>query len=146
MKQTATAVTATLLAGLLGFVISPFTHDLWSFGADTFLPKLSRQGQLSLVVTLAILCLVLGVLLYRSYSQKLLLRKYEYFEKRGFWVHRKTGQRVCGNCLISGIESPLACCSFLYPNGQFQRNAWVCSRKMCKMEYCYEQGDTKDDA
>lgn len=89
-KKIVAGVTIILLAGMLGFVVSPFAHDLWSFGIDTFLPKLSRQGTLSLVATLAILCLALGVLLYRSYSKRLLIES-----------ARKQGRPVC-DCTTTG--------------------------------------------
>jgi len=144
-KKIAVAVIAALLTGLLGFVVSPFARDLWSFGADTFLPKLSKQGQLSLVATFAILCLVLASLLYCSNSKRMMQRRYQHLLKRGFWVHRKTGQRVCGNCLIAGIESPLSCFSVIYPNGTFQRYGWFCGRKDCNTEYHYETGDVPGD-
>ena len=141
MKQTAKAVIATLLAALLGFVVSPLARELWSFAAETFLPKLSKQGQLSLVATLSILCLVLGTLLYRASSIKILMRKYVHVESRGFWVHRKTNLRVCGNCLFNGIKSPLTLGTRYNQLKNQNETVWACGIKSCSSAYAYKDGD-----
>ena len=71
---------------------------------------------------------------------------YEHLKDRGFWVHRKTGERVCGNCLITDIVSPLACFGFKNARGGFDRNAWVCGRKDCGKECFFDRRDTKPHA
>jgi len=70
-----------------------------------------------------------------------ILDDYEHLKKRGFWVHRKTGQRVCGSCLIAGIESPLSAASYQDSVGRFDRNVWICGRKDCRQEYFWQKGD-----
>jgi hypothetical protein len=145
MRQKAEAVILPLLTGLLGFVASPFLRGFWDWCSEVALPAFSKSQKLSLVATLAIICVVLGVSLYSASSKRLLLRRYEHLEKRGFWIHRKTGQRVCGNCLIAGTESPLACFSVSYPNGTFHKHIWLCGSKDCKTEYFYKPGDVPND-
>ncbi len=109
MLKIAEGVTVILLSALLGFVVSPVARDLWAFGADKFLPTLSRPGQLSLVATLAILCLVEFAFLYRLMARRFLLRQYEeHPERPGAYRHKRTKQPVCGVCLHKGIVSPLA--------------------------------------
>jgi hypothetical protein len=67
---------------------------------------------------------------------------YEHLKDRGFWVHRKTGQRVCGSCLLppNSIESPL----FAGSMKNFYQQAiggpaiayfWKCGRKDCEKVY-----------
>lgn len=130
VKRTAQEAIAILIAAMLGFVVSPLAHDLWSFGADTFLPKLSRQGQLSLVATLSILCLVLGVLLYRSYSRILLLRR---FEPSPNWIgaycrikDARPNEIFCGPCLHQGVVVPLV------TSGSYNTECGVCHIKFLK--------------
>jgi hypothetical protein len=129
---------------LIVCLCSPFVADLWAFLAQIALPRLSPQGHLSLLAILATLCIVLGSLLYRASSKKLLIRKYQHLETRGFWIHRKTKQRVCGNCLLVGIESPLACFSFPQPRPMQPVNSWVCGRKDCKTQYFVSPEDLKE--
>ena len=116
--------------------------------ADHVVAAISSTTLLWLSLLLFLTSLFLGSwLAFLVFSDKAerARRNYTHLDKRGFWVHKKTGQRVCGNCLIAGIESPLACFSFHYPNGQFHRNGWVCGIKDCKTEYHWEKGDTKDE-
>jgi len=140
MKQTAEKVLLPLLTLWLGFVVSPFLHGFWDWCSNVALPKLSKQQAMSLVATLATLCLVLGFAWYRSSSSSRLRSKYTHLDDRGFWLHRKTGKRFCGNCLIKGIESPLTVHSFSnYPSEPVNR--WVCGNKDCDNKYPYEPGD-----
>ena len=145
MKQKIEAVLLPLLTAVLGFVLSPFFRGLWDWCADVGLPALTKTQKLSLVAGLAILCLVLGFALYAASSKRLLMRRYQHLEKRGFWIHRKTKKKVCGDCLISGIESPLALCGRKDIDGKYQTRSWFCGRKICGLEYFYEYGDTDDD-
>ena len=137
MKQRIEVALLPALTGLLGFVASPFLRGVWDWCANVALPALTKPQQLSLVALLSILCLALAALLYRASSKQFLIRKYQHLENRGFWVHRQTKRRVCGNCLIAGIESPLACFSFTKP----ERDSWKCGRKDCGMEYFFSPED-----
>ena len=106
MKQKIEAVLLPLVTAALGFVLSPFCRGFWVWCAEVALPALTKPQKLSLVASLTILCLVLALALYRASSKRLLIRRYEFQPTRGYWKHRKTGQPVCGSCLIAGIESP----------------------------------------
>jgi hypothetical protein len=145
MKQKIEAVLLPLLTGALGFVLSPFFRGLWDWCANVALPALSKTQKLSLVAGLAILCLVLGFALYRASSKKLLIRKYEFQTSRGYWKHRKTGRPVCGNCLISGIESPLTFLSNPSTNPGLFFNSWQCGRKECGIEGFVDNAKSPDD-
>jgi hypothetical protein len=135
MKKTITAALSTILPALLGFVASPFLRGLWDFAADIGLPKLSPQQQLSLLATLSILCLLLGGGLYRCSSKRLLVRQYKVDESQRFYVHRRTGQRVCGDCLLTdGIASPL----IVWPTLE---KILRCARG-CPMKYALKEGET----
>ena len=141
MKKTAKAMIIPALVGTLGFVSSPLAREAWSIAAEVVLPKLSPQGLLSLVATISILCLSLSIALYTSNSKRLLQGRYEHLENRGFWIHRKTEQKVCGSCLLAGLESPLASSSFPDANGR-RKNIWVCGNKACGIDYFFDE--TKD--
>jgi len=123
MKTITAKAIAILLAASVGFVVSPLAHDLWSFGSDTFLPTLSKQGRLSLVATLSILCLVLSALLYHEKSERericggLVFRR----SKRTGW-HWIPFCPKCGlpalikgsrNDIVSCTEFPAACTWFV---------------------------------
>ena len=138
MKRIAEAV-LPLLTGVLGFVASPFLLGFWGYAADVALPKLSKQQHLSLLATLTIICLLLAVLVYRNASKSVMLGKYQHSTKEGFWKHRKTGERVCGNCLLLGIQSPLS--AYSYSNGQ--KNLWECGVKTCEKQYPLSDEDMK---
>jgi len=143
-KEITAAVLGTLIGGAIGFVASPFLREMWAFCADTVLPRLSPQARLSLVATLATLSLVLGILLYSASSKRLLIRRYRHVQDRGFWVDRKSGKtRVCGNCLIDGIVSPLTAYSY---SGHTIQNRWTCDRKDCGRTYPADKDDFKSDA
>lgn len=124
----------TCLGGLIVFLSSPFLIDLWGVLGDIALPKLSKQGHLSLLATLFLLCILLSLLLYHRSSKGLLLRKYELIRGRGFSQHRRTGQRVCTSCLTDGIESPLIP---LVGTGM-----WRCARQDCSLPYERREGET----
>ena len=66
---------------------------------------------------------------------------YEHLKDRAFWVHRKTGERVCGNCLVShSIVSPLA----IAAKTRLDRSrylVWRCGRKECGMTYAKRDSD-----
>lgn len=138
MKKIIKTTIAPALLALLGFVVSPLAHEAWSIAAEVILPKLSPTGMLSLVATLTILCLSSCTALYFSGSKRLLRRHYKHLEKRGFWIHRKTEQKVCGNCLLAGLESPLASSSFPDATGR-RKNVWVCGNKPCSLEYFFDE-------
>src|ERR1035437_1181890 len=145
MKQKIEAVLLPLLAAALGFVLSPFCRGFWDWCSEVALPALTKPQKLSLVASLAILCLVLAFALYRASSKRLLIRRYEFQTNRGYWKHRKTGQPVCGNCLISGIVSPLTFLSNPSTNHGLFYNSWHCGRKECGIEGFVDNAKSKDD-
>ena len=136
------------LLGGLGFVALAIVKETSTPFANYVVTAISSTTLLWLSLLLFLTSLFLGVwLAFLVFGDKAarVRKNYQHLERRGFWVHCKTGQRVCGNCLITGIESPLACFSFVYPNGQLHRSVWVCGRKDCGSEYPCEKGDVKDD-
>lgn len=94
------AALGAALGAVLGFVSSPFLREIWDYAADTVLPQLSPRARLSLVATLAIICLVLLVWVWVLESRRLLMRK---FEPDKIWLgaykNKKSGEMICGICL-----------------------------------------------
>ena len=136
------------LFGGIGFVALALVKETSEPFANHVVAAISSTTLLWLSLLLLMTSLFLGAwlaLLVFSDKAHRVRRHYTHLDMRGFWVHKDTGQRVCGNCLIAGIESPLACFSFHYPSGNLQRNAWVCGIKDCRTEYHWEKGDTKDE-
>lgn len=67
---------------------------------------------------------------------------YEHLKDRAFWVHRKTGDRVCGSCLVShGIVSPLAVAVKMRVD-RSKYLVWRCGRKECGITYAKWDSDT----
>ena len=109
MKKIIVSVLLPCLTLVIGFVVSPFLKGMWDYAANTVLPELSPQARLSLLATLAILCLVEGAWIYLLTSKKLLLRRYEADKVwTGMYRNKKTREMVCGTCLNKGIVSVLA--------------------------------------
>ena len=132
------------LIGGLGVVCTSILKQASKPFADHVVPAIGSANMLWLSLLLLLTTLVCGTwLLFLIFGDKVerTRRKYLHLQTRGFWIHRKTSQRVCGNCLIIGIESPLACFAFHSSSGALHRNAWVCGKKECNNEYFYEQGD-----
>jgi hypothetical protein len=108
MKKTIEAILLPLLTLVIGFAVSPFLKGLWDYAANAVLPQLSPQARLSLLATLAILCLVEGAFIWVLVSKKLLLKKYESDQSwLGLYRHKQTKERVCSTCLNKGIVSPV---------------------------------------
>ncbi len=111
MKKTVEIVLLPSLTLLIGFVVSPFLKGLWDYAENAVLPELSPQARLSLLATLAILCLVEGALIcfmvFRKSAQRW-KRNYEFVSDQGYYRHKKTGALICGNCFLNDKESPLA--------------------------------------
>jgi ribosomal protein S27AE len=99
-RETRIAVMSTLLGALLLGLFSPWVSDVWAHLADIELPKLSKQGYLSLLATFVTLCLLELVWIWRLVSKRLFLKQYEADPLwPGTAVHKKTKRRVCDNCL-----------------------------------------------
>ena len=108
-RKTAESILLPLLTGVLGFVASPFLRETWDFSANELLPKLSKQGQLSLLATLTILCLVLAAWVYTLISKRFLIRR---FKRSAAWYgayenKKDENELVCGICLNKNVISPL---------------------------------------
>ena len=81
------------------------------------------------------------------------LDDYEHLADRGFWVHRKTGQRVCGSCIVSseniggGIVSPLALTKYRHVVTKALTGAkWECGRNGCDKKYPAKPDEYDHDA
>jgi hypothetical protein len=147
--ETKSKLVGTALGAPIGVLLvclsSPLATDIWAFAAQVALPRLTPQGHLSLLAILVTGWIVLGSLLYRASSKSWLIRKYRHIEDRGFWVDRKTGkQRVCGNCLLEGIVSPITPYSF--EEGREHTNRWTCGRKECGQKYPARNEDFNQEA
>jgi hypothetical protein len=73
---------------------------------------------------------------------------YTFLKDRGFWVHKTTGVRVCGNCLLKspGVESPLAAIHTWKSYGPFVSNrrkvsVWKCGRHGCHQTYARKEDE-----
>ena len=123
---------AMLLVGALGYILQSLTREVAAPIAEHVVPAISKT-------TLLWLCLLLGLVSVVSITWLLILifgdpvarlkRRYEFVEVPGFWKHRETGQRVCGSCLLNGIESPLA------KTGDDFHIYWQCTNKNCMLKY-----------
>jgi hypothetical protein len=128
----------TLLTSIYQDAVGPFLAHV--------LPAVNNKTLLLLCLLLFLVCmLMIAWVAFIAFGDKArMMRNYEHLETRGFWVHRKTGKRVCGNCLIKGIESPLTVLSVSgYRSGSVI--LWVCGNKDCDKRYPFEQGDIKAD-
>ena len=120
------------LLGGLGFVALAIFEETSKPFADHVVSAISSTTLLWLSLLLLLASLFLGswllVLVFGDKSERL-RRQHRHSEARGFWIHRESGQRVCGNCLIDGICSPLAL------NYHSEKAWWQCGRKECGMSY-----------
>jgi hypothetical protein len=141
VREIVIGVTGALLGGLIVFVSSPFLLEMWDGLADIILPQLSHTALLSLLAILTTVIVALAILLFRSSSVSWLMKSYQHDSRRGFWVHKKTGKEVCGNCLHHGRISPLTI--FWYPNGPRDVPHWTCDYKECGKKYPASDEDAK---
>jgi len=111
MKKITELALLPCLTLLIGFVVSPFLKGLWDYAENAVLPELSPQARLSLVATLAIICLAesawIFILIFGKSAERW-KRNYEFVSDQGYYRHKKTGALICGNCFLEGKESPLA--------------------------------------
>jgi hypothetical protein len=99
-KEKAEQVLLPLLTLMLGFVISPFLREMWDYAADIVLPKLSPRARLSILATMTITCLVLGIWVYSLVSKRRLIKQFSEDEEfDGVYRHNNSRERVCGPCL-----------------------------------------------
>ncbi|MGD0815963.1 MAG: hypothetical protein ABSA83_20410 [Verrucomicrobiota bacterium] len=75
-KEKAEKVLLPLLTLMLGFVISPFLREMWDYAADIVLPELSPRARLSILATMTITCLVLGIWVYSLVSKRRLIKQF----------------------------------------------------------------------
>jgi hypothetical protein len=79
---------------------------------------------------------------------------YTFSQDRGFYIHKLTGHRVCGNCLLApvGIESPLMATDYVitenlaryggHPSAAGRKvSIWKCGRKGCEKIYVRQPDD-----
>src|SRR5260221_12115977 len=129
MKKIIEPVLLPSLTLLIGFVASPFLKGLWDYAANSVLPELSPQARLSLMATLAIICLGQGawiVFILIGRSAKRWKRNYKFVIEEGYYQHNKTSALICGHCYLEGLESPLA---------KLQGSRIVCQNSNCRK--CY---------
>jgi hypothetical protein len=91
------------------------------------LPSLSRQGTLSLVATLSILCLVLVAWIIRLTSRSRLFAQYiPHSHYKSMFVHRRhSDEIVCPACLSRGDVVRVV------PDGHASKSGLSCPRKEC---------------
>jgi hypothetical protein len=117
-------VAGTVGASLLKDAYPPFEKDV--------LPAISKNSLVLLCLLLLMICLAGGswlvVLLLEDKATKL-KKRYDFLPERAFYKEKKTGAFVCSNCLLTGMESPLA---KTYNQGQ---PIWRCTNKDCFISY-----------
>ena len=113
------------LLTLLSAVIAKAAHTV-------LLAPLQKGGRieelaLMTAASLGLSFLSLSYVIYLKYfkKKKLASDNYTFNDKVGHYIHKKSGQRVCTSCLVSGIESPL----------QTFDHGWACLRNECKRQY-----------
>ena len=133
------ALQTAIVAGL-GVVGTSIWKEASKPFADYVVPAIGSTTLLWLSLLLFLLCALLGSwCLYLVFGDKSARtrRRYSHLQDRGFWVHRHTGAKFCGNCLIAGVESPLSRLAFTHNNGAVTQ-AWTCGVKGCAAEYYYD--------
>jgi len=140
-ETTKETLTKALLAGLLGaagYILQSLAKEAAEPFAKHVLPAISSTTLLWLCLLLLLTNLVTGTwLLFLIFGDKAkgVRRRYDFLKERGFWKHRNTGEFVCGNCLLVGIESPLAAMTYSDSHGDHVKTVWECGRKDCKTDY-----------
>jgi hypothetical protein len=111
-------------ASILQDVYPPFEKDV--------LPAISKNSLVLLCLLLLMICLAGGAwliaLLWEDKATKL-KKRYDFLPERAFYKEKKTGAFICSNCLLAGMESPLA---KTYNQGQ---PIWRCTNKSCSLFY-----------
>ena len=126
---------ATLLGGL-GAVLTSIAKETSKPFADYVIPAIGSRNLLWLSLLLLLTTLVsLTWLLFLIFADKAkrLRGKYDFFEKAGYWVNKKTKMKVCGNCILVGIESPL------HSGTMNNQNRWFCGVKTCQTSYLHDE-------
>ena len=111
-------------ASILQDVYPPFEKDV--------LPAISKNSLMLLCLLLMMVCLASGawlVALLWGDKVAILKRRCEFLPERAFYKDKKTGTFICSNCLLNGMESPLA---KTYNQGQ---PIWRCTNKDCFLSY-----------
>ena len=109
--------------------------------ADYVVPAIGSTTLLWLSLLLFLLCIGLGSwCCYTVFGDKAARarKKYLHLIDRGFWIHRNDKTKVCGKCLLQGIESPLS--RFGYPDTRSGKveNRWECGARGCDGSYWYD--------
>ena len=132
-----TGLLAALLGGL-GTVLTAMLKEASGPFWKHVLPAIGSTNLLWLCLLLLLTNLFSGAwLLFLIFGDKAkrVRRRYEFLKERGFWKHRNTGEFVCGNCLLVGIESPLSAMTYSDSHGNHVKTVWECGRKDCKTDY-----------
>jgi len=146
LKEVASRMTAQLLCVILFPLLSSIA--IWAFPKvqswiDTLVP-LSAQGRVAGVLFVLLSASVAWIfILHKRLSQsgRHISEDYQHMKDRGFWVNRKTGDRVCGNCILSGIVSPLSAVRKTRRNNTVAP-VWRCGRTECDKSYSRHKDDT----
>jgi hypothetical protein len=130
----------TGLLGLIGGLLTSIYRDALDPFLKSVLPAINNHTLMLLCLLLFLVCVLLGTwvcLLVFGDEKSRLIKKYERTE-RGFWLNKKSGEKVCGVCLLTrGIESPLRIRSVPPPLNSFKlpQMAWQCADKYCMEHY-----------
>lgn len=152
MRQLMRDVTSRMIAQILWWMIFPLLSSIAVFAIpkvqswiDALVP-LPVQGRVAGVLFVLLCASVVGIIrlrkmLRRQSKPHQAMEDYEHQKDRGFWVNPKTGERVCGNCIVHGIVSPLSAV------GKTQRDhsvapVWRCGRTECDKSYARCKDDT----
>jgi len=132
-----------LLSALAGGLITLAALTGGSFLKETYqplltavLPAVSKTSLALLCLLLLTICLVsvpwLIALLFAGKERdkvETLKEKYDFLPDRAFYKDKKSDMFICSNCLLNGMESPLA---KTYNHGQA---IWRCTNKGCFISY-----------
>ncbi|MGB7749353.1 MAG: hypothetical protein WBN75_18930 [Verrucomicrobiia bacterium] len=131
-------LTATL--GLIAGLLASIYHDALDPFLQSVLPAINNKTLLLLCLLLFLVCVILAAwvcILVFGDEKNALRNQYRFNKERGFWIHKKTGEKVCAVCLVThGKEYPLRL-RVMAPTDQpfkIPQKMWLCSNDQC-MEF-----------
>jgi hypothetical protein len=140
LKERLPLALLTGLLGLIGGLLTSIYRDAIDPFLKNVLPAIDNHTLMLLCLLLSLVCVLLGTwvcILVFGDEKSRLIKQHEKTD-RGFWIDKKTGERVCGACLLMrGIQSPISLARIPSgPNtGAFPFTALKCSNKDCEQFY-----------
>ena len=130
----------TTLGGLIAGLLASIYREALDPFLQNILPAINNKTLLLLCLLLFLLSAILAtwvcVLVFGDEKNRL-IRKNKRSE-RGFWINKKSGDKICSVCLLTrGIESPLRIKQITPAPGSFKapQMKWQCANKDCAEHY-----------